>query len=103
MDSSVRASTLLPTIKCSTCSSEIEISRLGDHVCAAPTPSPKPPMDLLNAKLATMNANLGNAPSHFRLGRIAPSRIDSDAASTRVSFPANLFVADIDRSPFHRP
>lgn len=29
----VRSSSFLPTIKCSDCSAEIEISRMGDHVC----------------------------------------------------------------------
>jgi hypothetical protein len=30
-----RASSFLPTIKCSMCAREIEISQMGDHVCGS--------------------------------------------------------------------
>jgi hypothetical protein len=29
----MRASSFLPTVKCSMCAREIEISQMGDHVC----------------------------------------------------------------------
>ncbi|POR37603.1 Paxillin-like protein 1 [Tolypocladium paradoxum] len=32
-----RESTLLPTIKCSSCGRQVEISRMGDHLCGGPT------------------------------------------------------------------
>ena len=38
MASTTRASSFLPTIKCSMCSVEIPISAMGDHICAPGTP-----------------------------------------------------------------
>lgn len=37
---SERASSFLPTIKCSMCAQDIEISHMGDHVCGAPVATP---------------------------------------------------------------
>ncbi|CAL1705132.1 unnamed protein product [Somion occarium] len=39
-----RISQILPTVKCSSCNQPVPISELGDHVCAPPSPSSKPPM-----------------------------------------------------------
>ncbi|KAK4695549.1 hypothetical protein P7C71_g2232, partial [Lecanoromycetidae sp. Uapishka_2] len=41
MASTIRASSFLPTIKCSSCGIEIPISNMGDHMCA-PEALPKP-------------------------------------------------------------
>ena len=49
----IRSSSCLPTIKCSDCNAEIEISRIGDHVCA-------------EGQLAPINLNAG-APEHAEL------------------------------------
>ncbi len=32
----IAASSFLPTIKCSMCAQDIEISQMGDHVCPGP-------------------------------------------------------------------
>ncbi|GAB7366718.1 hypothetical protein MBLNU230_g0675t1 [Neophaeotheca triangularis] len=44
-DQGARPVSFLPSIKCSTCAQEIEIARMGDHICGAPpTPvEPSPP------------------------------------------------------------
>ncbi|KAG5979097.1 hypothetical protein E4U55_005561 [Claviceps digitariae] len=38
-----RQSTFLPTIKCSVCGNQVEISMMGDHVCSSPSTELSPP------------------------------------------------------------
>lgn len=101
MGPSTRASAIMPTVKCSSCSCEIEISRMGDHVCGqggysavwlaeatarltieAP-PMPKPPMDRFNNAFASLNGARSNShvPAPFKTNRPPPPHIDSTAAS----------------------
>ncbi|KAH8170687.1 LIM domain-containing protein [Sarocladium implicatum] len=40
-----RESSFLPTIKCSSCGNEVEISMMGDHICGGPGAEPSPPPD----------------------------------------------------------
>lgn len=35
---------ILPTIKCSNCGTDVEISAMGDHVCSKPAPGRIPPL-----------------------------------------------------------
>lgn len=38
----MRESTFLPTIKCSSCGQQVEISMMGEHVCGGPPAERKP-------------------------------------------------------------
>ncbi|RHZ68335.1 hypothetical protein CDV55_105245 [Aspergillus turcosus] len=69
---------LLPTIKCSNCGMNVEISEMGDHVCksAPASPSPPPPSPPPKSDSRTVSTHLRN-PSRPRLGRPGPPpRID---------------------------
>ena len=89
----------LPTIKCSNCNIEIEISMMGDHVCSqcmlsfiggssedmlmvAAAQRPQARFDRFNNAYASLNDRANQAQSPFnKLGRAAPSRIDASGAS----------------------
>ncbi|KAF2112939.1 hypothetical protein BDV96DRAFT_648565 [Lophiotrema nucula] len=82
-----RPLSFLPTIKCSSCGVDIQISQLADHICAlspttsnntAPTSPPK-----LDRAATFGGSRFNNASSNqFRPGRIAPPpRIDPSAAN----------------------
>ena len=88
----------LPTIKCSSCNADIEISMMGDHVCsdspiAAEAPEPwvaqarAPSPDEINPY--EMNSNPYATSSYApKQGRAPPSSIDSSAASTSAALIA---------------
>ncbi|PSN66393.1 hypothetical protein BS50DRAFT_413919 [Corynespora cassiicola Philippines] len=79
----------LPTIKCSDCGVDIEISQLADHVCAttatndAPTPASPPSPKLDRAATFGGGASFNNrSDGRTRSGRMPPpARIDSAAAN----------------------
>ncbi|KAF7173727.1 hypothetical protein CNMCM6106_007764 [Aspergillus hiratsukae] len=74
---------LLPTIKCSICGMNVEISEMGDHVCksAPASPSPPPPSPPPKSHFRTVSTHLRNR-SGPRLGRPGPPpRIDPSLAN----------------------
>lgn len=106
----MRPASFLPTIKCSSCGDEIEISAMGEHTCTKAPPSPKAqPASLSNPfTLRQMNANnskpaqpsplqfdnpppqqsrpraptLGSsAPPSSRIPRVPPPKINADVAN----------------------
>ena len=92
-----RASSLLPTIKCSMCAADIEISQMGDHVCGggegkifqetlkvitdktmAATP---PPESYGNLNTMPFKKVPSNGSGFLKPGRAMPPRVDTSAAS----------------------
>lgn len=88
----------LPSIKCSSCNVEIEISMMGDHVCrqgtrleppAFFTPNsrfpasiqPQSRFDRFNNPLASMDAPAKKGQPPAKSGRMPPPRIDASGAS----------------------
>ncbi|KAH8808029.1 hypothetical protein F5884DRAFT_857585 [Xylogone sp. PMI_703] len=84
-----RESTFLPTIKCSTCLIEIEISQMGDHVCQKPAPASAsgPMMPSGEATPPPEAATSYDGPQNTRSGldtkpaRNLPPRVDTMAAN----------------------
>ncbi|KAI9844709.1 MAG: hypothetical protein M1837_005451, partial [Sclerophora amabilis] len=103
----MRQSGLLPTIRCSDCSAEIEISRMGDHICSSvperrsrpfrgvdldvdadpvppPTASKRWRSESSGSGFSTRSSS-SQSPSlgspNLRPGRIPPPRIDPSAAN----------------------
>ena len=101
MAASEQNSSFLPSIKCSNCGSEIEISRMGDHVCSqrtffrliatgiyscSPTTAPairQQPFSKFTKAFSSMSVNRA-APTPLR-PRQLPPKIDLSAASTTTS------------------
>ncbi|KAK5987216.1 Paxillin-like protein 1 [Cladobotryum mycophilum] len=71
----LRESALLPTIKCSSCGLQVEISLMGDHLCSGPSAELSPPPDS-NEKF---NGQPFNRPPE-RHGRV-PAPVDTGAAN----------------------
>ncbi|KYK61808.1 hypothetical protein DCS_02952 [Drechmeria coniospora] len=72
-----RESTFLPTIKCSICGHQVEISRMGDHLCGMPTDETSSPSDAY----AKFDIQFSEAPND-RYHRTSPL-VGTDAASDR--------------------
>ncbi|KAI8633884.1 hypothetical protein F5Y19DRAFT_256753 [Xylariaceae sp. FL1651] len=75
-----RQSAFMPTIKCSSCGNQVEISMMGDHVCGdaneSAIPEPIPPMpDLLGGALSSLKQNV------FDKFTRAPPTVDTSAAN----------------------
>ncbi|PKS05848.1 hypothetical protein jhhlp_007677 [Lomentospora prolificans] len=68
-----RESAFLPTIKCSTCGRQIEISLMGDHICSESDPQDLPPIP--NNSLSPYKEN--NSGKAERI----PPRVDTNAAN----------------------
>ncbi|CZR53012.1 related to PXL1 LIM domain-containing protein that localizes to sites of polarized growth, required for selection and/or maintenance of polarized growth sites [Phialocephala subalpina] len=81
-----RVSSFLPTIKCSMCAADIEISQMGDHVCGTGSGEPTPPPDS-NSNFDRMPHKQAptNGPAFLKPGRALP-RVDTSAAN-RPFFP----------------
>jgi hypothetical protein len=62
----------MPTIKCSTCGNQVEISMMGEHVCGGGSTTASPPksFDMFMPE---------------KMGRSMPPRVDTTAASTSLS------------------
>ncbi|KAL2071495.1 hypothetical protein VTL71DRAFT_12730 [Oculimacula yallundae] len=115
-----RASSFLPTIKCSMCAQDIEISLMGDHICSGPVAAtagePTPPPDSTgNFDRMPYKQNATNGPSYLKPGRAPPPRVDTNAAN-RPFYPQDELtpvsaspsrsmspMSDGQRSPFMRP
>ncbi|KUJ18312.1 uncharacterized protein LY89DRAFT_732992 [Mollisia scopiformis] len=81
-----RASSFLPTIKCSMCAKDIEISQMGDHVCGG-SGEPTPPPDARgNFGRIPHKQTATNGPSFLKPGRALPPKVDTSAAN-RPFFP----------------
>ncbi|KAI1325126.1 hypothetical protein F5Y16DRAFT_378899, partial [Xylariaceae sp. FL0255] len=79
-----RASAFMPTIKCSNCGNQVEISMMGEHVCGdagEPTPSePVPPIpDLLGGAFSSLTKNV------FDKFTRTPPAVDTSAANRAFS------------------
>ncbi|TVY17876.1 Paxillin-like protein 1 [Lachnellula arida] len=107
-----RPSSFLPTIKCSMCAQDIEISQLGEHVCnGAGEPTP-PPDKSFSSKAHNRNPTKGSG--FLNPTRAIPPRVDTSAAN-RPYFPQSpltprsdspsraMSPIDRQRSPFGRP
>ncbi|KAK2753477.1 hypothetical protein FQN54_007867 [Arachnomyces sp. PD_36] len=94
---------LLPTIKCSNCAADVEISSMGEHVCSTTSSQLTPPPDN-NGKNATGFENDNGAYSQNNLaveepwpksGRSGPPpRIDPSAANQPFLHPGELTPAN---------
>ncbi|KAF2137513.1 uncharacterized protein K452DRAFT_301903 [Aplosporella prunicola CBS 121167] len=91
-DTSARPISFLPSIKCSDCGVEIEISKMGDHVCgtqasAAPVPPPQAPRNKSTKsffdKAASLTSSMRGSGGLLKSSRSAqqPPRIDTGAAN----------------------
>ncbi|PNY26885.1 Paxillin-like protein 1 [Tolypocladium capitatum] len=67
-----RESSFLPTIKCSACGRQVEISMMGDHLCGGQTAELSPPPDESDDRF--------NQSSYSKYGR-APPPVDTRAAN----------------------
>ncbi|KAL3422792.1 LIM1 domain-containing protein [Phlyctema vagabunda] len=78
-----RESSFMPTIKCSMCAADIEISMMGDHVCGGPAPSqPTPPPDASTTfDRMPYNKRPIQSSSLLKPGRQAPPKVDTGAAN----------------------
>ncbi|ORY59622.1 uncharacterized protein BCR38DRAFT_460295 [Pseudomassariella vexata] len=75
-----RESTFMPTIKCSQCGNEVEISMMGDHICGGAPALPEeatPPPDVLGGAFASLKSTV------FGFGSKAtpPPSVDTSAAN----------------------
>ncbi|KAI2625096.1 hypothetical protein GGR54DRAFT_551068 [Hypoxylon sp. NC1633] len=87
MTEAPRQSAFMPTIKCSNCGNQVEISMMGDHICGS-TPAaaePPPPMpDLLGGAFSSLRANV------FDKFRTTPPAVDTSAANRAFAKPDQL-------------
>ncbi|KAI3325918.1 hypothetical protein HD806DRAFT_428008 [Xylariaceae sp. AK1471] len=84
-----RQSAFMPTIKCSNCGNQVEISMMGDHVCGGDNEStasePVPPMpDLLGGAFSSLKQNV------FDKFTRAPPTVDTSAANRAFARPDQL-------------
>ncbi|CAD6440447.1 1d6e5f77-8c1c-4b14-be2a-0f7363d5ab61 [Sclerotinia trifoliorum] len=90
----VRSSSVLPTIKCSSCARDIEIAMMGEHICSGPAPAeePTPPLEL-NTTLDRMpyNQQSSNGVNSSKSGRTMLPRVDTSAAN-RTFFQQDQFT-----------
>ncbi|KAH7148775.1 hypothetical protein EDB81DRAFT_474442 [Dactylonectria macrodidyma] len=74
----MRESMMLPTIKCSSCGRQVEISMMGEHICSGPTAELSPPPEEDEYESYTPY-NASKQPE--KLGRIPPGVVDINAAN----------------------
>ncbi|KAH9906697.1 hypothetical protein F4778DRAFT_591872 [Xylariomycetidae sp. FL2044] len=82
-----RQSAFMPTVTCSSCGNQVEISMMGDHLCsgAAAAPEPPPPMpDLLGGAFSSFKQNV------FDKFARAPPAVDTSAANNAFTKPGQL-------------
>jgi len=106
----------LPTIKCSMCHRDIEISQMGDHVCSGGEATP-PLESHDNFSKMPYKENPTQGSENLKLGRAMPPNVDINAANrpffrpdqlTPISSSPSRSVSpmtpnDMPRSPFGRP
>ena len=120
-ETTTRASSFLPTIKCSQCSVEIPISHMGDHVCSQGTymhfdmncldafsfsaapPLPESRSRTLDGPFApSARAPMGPAPSSLRSGTPLPVRsntVDTSISGRSIRGSALKNVVPLDEMP----
>ncbi|KAK2043552.1 LIM domain-containing protein [Colletotrichum somersetense] len=83
-----RESTFMPTIKCSSCGRQVEISMMGEHICSGPGEEPSPPparpdsIDSYEQPPPRDNIN--------KYGRMPPPTLDTSAANVPFSRQSQL-------------
>ncbi|KAI0164401.1 hypothetical protein GGR52DRAFT_121295 [Hypoxylon sp. FL1284] len=103
-----RQSAFMPTIKCSNCGNQVEISMMGEHICgSAPAAEEAPPMpDLLGGAFSSLKANVFD-----KFARNAPPTVDTSAANKSYARPDQLTpvsastgsLAISPKTPYGRP
>ncbi|KAK1993455.1 hypothetical protein LX36DRAFT_251800 [Colletotrichum falcatum] len=92
-----RESTFMPTIKCSSCGRQVEISMMGEHICTGPGEEPSPPparpdsidsYDQPSPRDDTNNNNSNN--NNNKYGRMPPPTLDTSAANLPFSRQGQL-------------
>ncbi|WYZ41796.1 hypothetical protein EsH8_V_000691 [Colletotrichum jinshuiense] len=72
-----RQSSFMPTIKCSSCGNQVEISMMGEHICGGPGAEPSPPPD----RPDSIGSYDQPPPLDNKYGRMAPPTLDTSAAN----------------------
>ena len=112
-----RASVVLPSITCSSCSVQIPLVSLGDHVCAAPpapvASRPQPPLQRANRppnltippSMSHMTAMSGPSARHAPLAQPAPAfaRPPFAGPSSAHTTPSTLSPHSINGYPSYSP
>ncbi|KAF2396770.1 hypothetical protein EJ06DRAFT_170680 [Trichodelitschia bisporula] len=123
MAGTLRASSMLPSIKCSTCGDEIEIASLADHICSTPKPLSKAATaptfgaeteinadevdnflrdSRIQRSLSSPRDSNPKSPGYLRPGRNPPPRIDAAAANRpylqveQLHTPASFYSSNSD-------
>ncbi|MCJ1484905.1 hypothetical protein MMC06_005078 [Schaereria dolodes] len=92
MTGSMTVSSLLPTVKCSNCNAEIEISQMGDHTCLrAPL---RPQASRFNSAFASLGT-VSKGPASLKHGKGLPPRIDSSTANRSYVGPGQTTTDNI--------
>ncbi|KAI8267756.1 Paxillin-like protein 1 [Colletotrichum sp. SAR11_239] len=78
-----RESSFMPTIKCSSCAQQVEISMMGEHICGGPPPDadPMPPMPAMPERPDSLGSYGQPPPLDNKYGRMAPPTLDTSAAN----------------------
>ncbi|KAK1954702.1 LIM domain-containing protein [Colletotrichum sublineola] len=87
-----RESTFMPTIKCSSCGRQVEISMMGEHVCSGPGEEPSPPParpDSIGSYDQPPPRD-NNNNNNNKYGRMAPPTLDTSAANLPYSRQGQL-------------
>ncbi|RYO97472.1 hypothetical protein DL763_002740 [Monosporascus cannonballus] len=90
-----RVSVFMPTIKCSSCGDQVEISMMGDHICkpAAPAAEPVAPQPATTDRLGGAFSSL-KLSVFDKLTRAAPPNVDTSAATTSTATGARGSVGN---------
>ncbi|OHW94832.1 LIM1 domain-containing protein [Colletotrichum incanum] len=81
-----RESSFMPTIKCSSCGLQVEISLMGEHICGGPGTEPSPPP----ARPDSIGSYDQPSPLDNKYGRMAPPTLDTSAANLPYSRQGQL-------------
>ncbi|GME43516.1 Zinc finger LIM-type protein [Neofusicoccum parvum] len=105
MADTARPISFLPSIKCSDCGAEIEISKMADHLCDGAPAEPEP---IAPAPKSTKSffgraaSGIRSSTSHFKPSRSGPPpSIDSNAANK--PFPQRTQIAHDPLTPNSNP
>ncbi|CAG8954842.1 hypothetical protein HYFRA_00008527 [Hymenoscyphus fraxineus] len=111
----LRQSSFLPTIKCSMCAKDIEISKLGDHICIKSGEQLTPPQESSESfeqlPPPPRKQTPTNGPNFLKPSRAMPPRVDTSAANRPFRPPGGQLTPNSaspsrygsPNSPFGRP